>query len=64
MTNEWLDVHGVAAFLDRSPHTIRRWFRAGVGPPAYKVNGTIRFRRDEVETWLEGHRHDPDRVAS
>ncbi len=28
------------------------WTRRGVGPPAYRVNGKLIFRRDEFEAWL------------
>ena len=38
--------------LSVSAETILRWTRQGK-LPAYKLNGAIRFREVEVETWLE-----------
>ena len=49
---EWL-----SEFLNVPERTIYAWRARGEGPPAYRVGKHLRYRRDEVETWLKG-RHD------
>lgn len=33
--------------------TVYRWRRNDEGPPAIKVGGQLRYRRTDVEQWLE-----------
>lgn len=59
---ELLDVPAVAAWLDLSEATIRRLVREGK-LPAYRADGIrtpLRFRRDELERWLESSRLHPE----
>lgn len=41
----------IAAFLDVSERTARRW--GAVGLPAYRVRGSVRARSEDVVAWLE-----------
>lgn len=43
----------VADMLDVSTETILRWTRRGELPAIKLPGGAIRFRRDELEAWLE-----------
>jgi predicted DNA-binding transcriptional regulator AlpA len=44
-----------ARLVGISDSTTKRWARAGIGPQPIKVGPrTIRYRRDEVETFLAG----------
>lgn len=49
----------VARLLGVSTHTLGRWRRAGVGPPWMQLEGpedgpgSIRYPRQELESWLE-----------
>lgn len=36
--------------------TVRRWRYVQTGPPAVKVGRHIRYRREDVEAWLEERR--------
>jgi excisionase family DNA binding protein len=36
--------------------TIYNWRQRGEGPPAYRVGKYLRYRRSEVDAWLEGQR--------
>lgn len=55
-SEELLDVKRLAEFLSVSPYSVRRWHRQGMGPPSFRVGGMIRYRRSEVEAWLEAQR--------
>ncbi len=46
----------VAAYLRVSPSTIHDWRLKAAGPPAFKVGRHLRFRRAEVDEWLEARR--------
>ena len=32
--------------------TLRRWCKAGNGPPAVRIAGTLRFRESDVDAWI------------
>lgn len=42
-----------ADFLQKPVATLYAWRHRGEGPPAYKVGRDLRYRREEVEGWLE-----------
>src|SRR3954463_16787960 len=46
----------VARYLSVSEATLSRWRRDGVGPTWINLNGIARYRRGDVELFLEGHR--------
>jgi excisionase family DNA binding protein len=45
-----------AAYLNVAVGTLRRWQADGTGPPALRVGRTIRYRRSDVDRWLERER--------
>lgn len=47
----------VAELLKVSAYIVRKWAKTGK-IPAIRVIGQFRFRRSEIETWLESHRID------
>ena len=49
-----LDPKATAAFLAVPPNTLTRWRLQESGPRFYRVGKHVRYRRDDVETWLEG----------
>ena len=50
----WLTAREVCDAIAVNPSTMRSWLRRGQGPPHYRVGGRlVRFRRDEVEAWLQ-----------
>lgn len=53
MTDELLDLDEVAAWLKVSTHTAYRWRHEGKGPPVIKVGGGLRYRRSDVDRWLD-----------
>jgi predicted DNA-binding transcriptional regulator AlpA len=50
-TDPWMTTAEVAAELGFKEWTIRSWRRRRVGPPSYKLVGSVRYRRSEVLAW-------------
>ena len=51
---EWLTVAELCEELKISRHTLDKWRRDGRAPMAKKLpNGQLRFRRADVEAWIE-----------
>lgn len=46
----------VAAMLDVPVRTVYAWRHRGTGPPGYRVGRHVRYRREDVEAWLDGQR--------
>lgn len=49
---EWLSLADVARILGRSENAVRILVTRK-GCPAHKVGGRLRFRRDELNAWIE-----------
>jgi len=47
-----LTVRDVAQMLKIPTQTIYTWRYEGIGPPGFKVGRHLRFKRDDVERWL------------
>jgi excisionase family DNA binding protein len=48
----------VAAFLQVPKRTIDEWSYRGTGPRFYRVGKHARYRREDVQSWLDQHRSD------
>ncbi len=48
-----LDTPALASELDASEPTIISWRRNGVGPDFIRVGRLIRYRREDVDRWLQ-----------
>ncbi len=48
-----LDIDEVADYLGIPKNTLYKWRVDGKGPRAIKVGKHLRFRRSDVETWLD-----------
>lgn len=62
MTQEWMTLADLADWLVVPHRTVYSWRQRGEGPPAYKVGGKLRWRRSDVEDWLQAHRDDREAV--
>lgn len=49
---ELLNDHEVAAFLNMSVASVRRWRVFRTGPKFVKIGSAVRYRRRDVENWL------------
>ncbi len=48
-----LSERDVAAICGLSAAAIRRWRLLGKGPRYIKISSTVRYRMDDVKSWLE-----------
>jgi excisionase family DNA binding protein len=55
-----MTIDEVAAWLGKPKNTLYAWHSRDKGPRAIRVGNTLRYRRSEVERWLDAHT-DPDR---
>jgi len=58
MAEEWLSLSKVAGMLGVHPSTVRSWSDQGHLPAHRTQGGHRRFRRREVELWIQSHRED------
>ena len=42
-----------AAHIGVSSKTLRNWRFRGIAPPAVKLNGAVRYRRSDLDRWVE-----------
>jgi excisionase family DNA binding protein len=56
---EFLTVDDLARLLRVPKATIYRWRTTGDGPRGYTIGRHVRFRRAEVEAWLEERADEP-----
>ncbi|SRR6266516_6712586 len=59
-TGQWrpdplLTIDDVAAWLGKPKNTLYAWHSRGRGPRAIRVGNTLRYRRSEVDRWLDEH---------
>lgn len=55
-----LTLDQVAQWLGKPKNTLYAWHSRGKGPRAIRVGNTLRYRRSDVERWLDAH-SDPGR---
>ena len=52
-TEALLTVAEVATWLGVAEGTLRYWRHVHRGPPSLSVGGAVRYRRTDIEEWLE-----------
>jgi excisionase family DNA binding protein len=52
----------LADYLHVHVATVRKWRRAGTGPPVHWAGTRPRYRRTEVDAWLDRHPEERDEV--
>jgi len=53
-----MDIKEVANYLRVKESTVYTWAQEGI-LPAFRLGRLWRFRRAEIDAWLEGHRRGP-----
>ena len=48
-----IDVQQLASYLDVPVKTLYAWRYRSVGPPAFRVGRHLRYRRADVQHWIE-----------
>ena len=56
LDDEFFTVGGLARYLSVSPHTIYEWNAVGSGPAYYRIGRYVRYKKSDVEAWLEDRR--------
>jgi excisionase family DNA binding protein len=55
MPSDLMSVQDLAEYLGVARQTIYQWRYQGFGPDSVRVGGAVRYRRAEVDAWLEAH---------
>ena len=51
--DNWINNDEAAAYLGVKPGTIRDWIRKDKGVPAHKVGKLWKFKRSELDAWIQ-----------
>lgn len=54
----------LADYLSLSERTLIRWRVQRVGPPWTKVGHHVRYRKADIDTWLDRQRREPVREVN
>ena len=63
-TDEWLTPTDLADKLHIPIGTVYAWNYRGTGPRAAKIGRHLRYRRSDVNAWIEDHYAEPGRGRS
>ena len=58
-----MDIREVAVYLRLKESTVYTWAQEGI-LPAFRLGRLWRFRRTDLDAWLENHRHRPTEQES
>jgi len=61
MADRLMTLGELAAYLAVPVKTVYAWRYRGAGPPGLRVGRFVRFRPEDVETWLASRRAEADR---
>jgi hypothetical protein len=50
-----LDTHAAAAYIGCSAAALRLWKRQGRGPRFYRAGRLVRYRKEDLDTWVRDH---------
>lgn len=50
--DDYLTTTQVGALLGIPPATLRQWRHKKCGPRSFNLGSLVRYRRDDVETWV------------
>lgn len=53
------DEAGTAAYIGKPQRTLGQWRYIGKGPKYVKIGNAVRYRKADVDAWLEGQTVDP-----
>lgn len=54
--DEWIKAPEVAKMAGASVSAVRSWVARRKGPPHYRIMGMVRFKRAEVQEWIDSTR--------
>ena len=56
LDKEFLTINDLCELLSVTPKTVASWRYRGVGPSSYKAGKHVRYKRSDVEAWMEESR--------
>ena len=56
LDKEFLTINDLCELLSVTPKTVASWRYRGVGPASYKAGKHVRYKRSDVEAWMEESR--------
>ena len=60
MSNEkYLTIDDLCELLTVSPKTVHSWRHRGVGPASFKAGKHVRYKRSDVDVWMEQNKCTP-----
>lgn len=63
MSSDYWDVRTLSAYLNIKSCTLYAWAAQG-RIPCLKIHGLVRFRKDEIDQWVESFRERPKATES
>ena len=60
---EFLSVQELASLFGIPVRSIYNWRNRGTGPRGYRIGRHVRYRRSDVELWLEEQADEPQKVV-
>jgi len=56
---QYLTINDFCELLSVTPKTAHRWRYRGIGPASFKAGKQVRFKRSDVEAWIEQNKCTP-----
>lgn len=57
----YINIKDASAYLSIKSKTLYAWASQGK-MPYYRINGLLRFKKEELDKWLEGCKHKPEEL--
>ena len=58
------DTPATAEYMGKPPRTLEQWRHIDCGPPYIKLGAAVRYRRSDVDAWLEANTVRPSGSAA
>ena len=52
-SESWIGIEEAAEYLGVKSATVRSWIRKGTGIPAHKIGKQWKFKRSELDAWVQ-----------
>ena len=56
LDKEFLTINDLCELLSVTPKTVHSWRYRGIGPASFKAGKHVRYKRSDVEAWIEESR--------
>lgn len=58
LDKEFLTINDLCELLSVTPKTVHSWRYRGIGPASFKAGKHVRYKRSDVEAWIEESRRE------